>query len=388
MDRVRIVVASGCVADYPEGGGIFTWVVQYPLGLRALGHDVLLLESCTSAGDTVEDRRRVETFASRMARVGLEENWALVVFKDRARPRTLANANVYGRDAAGLEEFARSADLLWNMAGTLRQPLLGLFRRRAFVDGDPGIVQVSSLECDLGINDHEVLLTAGLNAGQEDCETPSLGREWHPFPQFVYLPMWLAQPDPGPGAAFSSVTQWTWEEIWHGQRVLSVSKRAAYVRYLDLPRRAGRRFELAVNLHPDDDTGDRESLIEHRWELVHPHDVAGTPEQYRDFIARSRAELCCPKPIYRELKTGWISDRSACYLASGRPVVAEDTGYVRHVPAGDGGLIPFSRMDELLAAVAEVDGNYARHSRAARELAYEFLDSGRCLRGMLEACGA
>src|SRR5262249_12244454 len=152
----------------------------------------------------------------------------------------------------------------------------------------------------------------------------------------------------------------------------------------ELPRRVGRPFRLAANIHPEDQTGDRELLNSRGWGLVHPHEVAGSPASYRDFIRKSRAELSCAKPIYSELKTGWFSDRSACYLASGRPVLAEDTGFGDHFPTGSG-LVVFQNLEEAVAGVADIDANYARHSRAAREFAEEYLDSRRCLETMLAA---
>jgi hypothetical protein len=214
---------------------------------------------------------------------------------------------------------------------------------------------------------------------------PTLGVGWTGFLQFVYLPMWRAAPDPGPRAPFTSVTQWNWGELWLGDRVLSVAKRDAYLRYVELPRVSGRPFELAANIHPDDATGDRELLASHGWRLTDPHVVAASPARYRDYIARSRAEISCPKPIYRELGTGWFSDRSACYLASGRPVLAEETGFSEALPTG-GGLVAFRDLDEARAGVAAIDADYERHSRAARELAEAYLDSRRVLESMLAAC--
>ena len=169
----------------------------------------------------------------------------------------------------------------------------------------------------------------------------------------------------------ASITQWTWDEIWYGKRVLSTSKRDAFLRYLEMPRRTGRTFELAANIHPKDTTGDRERLLNRGWKLVHPHRVARSPAIYQAYIHRSRAEFSCPKPIYRELKTGWFSDRSAAYLASGRPVLAENTGFEDHLPTGSG-LISFHDFDEAQAGVAEIDRQLsaarARRPRTGRRI--------------------
>jgi hypothetical protein len=203
----------------------------------------------------------------------------------------------------------------------------------------------------------------------------------------VHLPLWAVTPDPGPRAPFTSVTHWTWDAVALEGRILSVSKRDAYLRHLALPRRARRPFELAANMHPDDPSGDRERLTEHGWRLVHPYDVVASPDAYRAYIAASRAEICCPKPIFTALRTGWVSDRSVCYLASGRPVVAEDTGFSDFLPTG-AGLVAFTTPDEAAEAVAAVDADYPRHHRAARDLAEAHFDARRCLEAMLSASAA
>jgi hypothetical protein len=162
-----------------------------------------------------------------------------------------------------------------------------------------------------------MFLATGTKLSDADHDVPLLDLNWRRFVQFVYLPMWAAAPDPGVEAPFTSVTQWTWEELWQRDRVLSVGKRAAYLAYLDLPRVVGRRFELAMNLPPRDRTDDRELLRGAGWRLVHPHRVARIVSGYQRYLRRSRAEFGCPRPIHRELRTGWFSDRSACSLASG-----------------------------------------------------------------------
>ncbi|MDQ3817158.1 MAG: hypothetical protein M3362_05645 [Acidobacteriota bacterium] len=285
-----------------------------------------------------------------------------------------------------IAEVARDADLLWNFCCGVRQPFLSFFKRRVLIDLDPGLLQVCALKWEMGIQDHEVFLTVGSNLQHEDCTVPTLGVKWQSFIPFVYLPMWEVAPDPGEQAPFSSVTEWTWHTISLQEHLLSCSKRDAYLRYIELPKRAGHTFELAANLHPEDKTDDRELLRIHGWKLVQPHKVACSPSSYRDYIRRSRAEIACAKPVYSELKTGWFSDRSSCYLASGRPVLAEDTGFSAHLPTGLG-LLAFRNIEEALAGADEIVSNYALHMRAARELAVETLDSRRQLESMLCACG-
>ena len=386
MPRLRIVLANNSLAGYPQGGGHWSCFLQYLFGLNALGHDVFWLEVLTSTGNPTRDQRLIDIFFGRFNRYGFRDRCALLLYDQHVTEPTLELAHAFGMSKQRIREVAQETDLLWNFACSLRQPLLFLFRRRVLIDGDPGHLQVSALTWDMGLRDHHVFLSAGTKLHEPDCKVPTLGVTWHGFVQFVYLPMWDVAPDPAPDAPFSSVTQWSWEELKLDGHPLSVSKRDAYLRYIDLPERARRPFELAANIRSDDETGDRELILKTGWKLVNPHRVARTPSIYQNYIKHSRAEFCCPKPIHRELKTGWFSDRSVCYLASGRPVLAEDTGFSEHLPTGRG-LLSFNSLEEAVAGVAEIDQNYLQHMRAARELAQEHLSSEKWLPMLLAACG-
>lgn len=381
---MRIVLANSSLVGYPEAGGLWTLFLPYLLGLRALNHEPLWMEIYRKTDDAARDRQLIEIFFSRMREWGLESDCVILAVETK-QPVTIETSEVHSRGKFVLKEFLQSADLLWNFASALKQPMLSLFKRRVLLDIDPGHWQVSALQFDLGQNDHEVFLTVGSKIQDPDCDVPRLGLQWHPFPPIIHLPMWPELPDPGPLAPITSVTQWNWGEIWWNERVLSISKRAAYLNYLQLPRRTTRPFELAANIHPLDHTGDRELLRENNWTLVHPHDQCGSPAAYMSYIGTSRAELCCAKPIFRELKTGWLSDRSACYLASGRPVLAEETGFSDHYPTGDG-LLRFRNLDEAAEAVRQIDDNYLHHSRAAREFAETYLNATVVLPKMIELC--
>jgi hypothetical protein len=386
MSKLRIVLANNTLASYPQGGGHWSCFLQYLFGLNALGHDLFWLEVLTSTGNPTRDQRLIDIFFGRFNRYGFRDRCALLLYDKQVMEPTFQLARTYGTSKEKIKEIAQDADLLWNFACSLRQPLLSLFRRRVLIDGDPGHLQVSALAWDMSIQDHHLFLSSGMKLHDGDCEVPTLGVKWHPFLQFVYLPMWNAASDPGSDAPFSSVTQWTWEYLEFKGRILSVSKRDAYLRYVDLPRRAQRPFELAANIDPEDSTGDLESLRQMGWKLVNPHRVARSPLIYQHYIRRSRAEFCCPKPIHGVLRTGWFSDRSACYLACGRPVLAEDTGFSEQLPTGRG-LLCFSNIEQAVAGVAEIDANYPQHMRAARELAEGYLSSTKWLPIMLAACG-
>jgi hypothetical protein len=383
---LRIVLGDATLARYPEGGGHWCWFLQYALGLRALGHDVTVLELLRTSGQRELDLEVIRGFFARMGLCGLADSSVLLLFDEHLDLQPIERSEPFGRSALAVKSEIADADLLLNFCCGVRQPLLSQFKRRALLDFDPGHLQVSALEWEMGIGGHDVCLTAGARIGSPRCEVPLIGREWRFFEASLYLPMWQTAPDPGPDAAFSSITQWTWEDLpWRGGLV-SVSKRAAYMSHAELPRMVPRPFELAANIGDEDPAADRAYLLSRGWRLVEPHQVAASVAQYQEYIRRSRAEFICPKPIHAAFQTGWFSERSMSYLAIGRPVLAQETGFSDRLPVG-AGLLSFRDLAEAAAGVLEIDGNYARHSRAARELAEAQFDSRKRIPEMLAACG-
>ena len=354
------------------------------MALKALGHDLLWLELLASTGSRATDLRMVREFFARLREYELDQNCAVVLLPGNLDRQDLGEAEIFGRSRESLHEIIRDADVLLNFCCFVRQPLLSMFRRRALLDFDPGHLQVSALSWDLNIADHDVWMTIGTRINAPDSRIPKLGLEWKTFDGFVYTPMWRAAPDAGAAAPFTSITQWTWETLPLGGKFVSVSKRQAYLNYAELPRLARRPIELAANIGEADPAGDRAFLIERGWRLADPHQVADSPRKYQEYIGASRGEFMCPKPIHIELKTGWFSERSLSYLASGRPVVAEDTGFTEGLPSG-AGLIAFRDIREAADAIARIDGDYERHRRAAREIVEERFDWRKCADAMLSA---
>jgi hypothetical protein len=378
-----MLIALGCraIASYPEGAPLAVGFIQYPLGLRALGHQIVWIELIKAAQVRAEPQL-VAGFFALMAKYGLAEDCALIAVED-LDSQVLEGAEVYGMSAARLADLVRQSDVLLNFATSIRQPLLSQFKRTALIDGDPGHLQVCALEFNFDIQHHHVLLSVGNKIAEADCEVPRFGRQWKPYRPYVYLPMWPLTPDPGPAAPFTSITQWSWEELVMDGRRLSLSKRASYIRNVALPQLTQRPFELAANIGANDIADDRKLFERNGWRVVEPLTVAGTPEAYQRYLQTSRAEILCCKPIFRDLHTGWVSDRSVGYLASGRPVLAEENGFSEHLPT-ERGFLSFNSVEEAAARVAEIDSNYAVHSRAARELAESYFGT-RCLEEILQA---
>ena len=234
----------------------------------------------------------------------------------------------------------------------------------------------------MGFDRHTHFVTVGSRVGEADCPVPTLGREWIPTLPPVAFEHWPAATAAPSRDAWTSVGHWrSYGSIEH-QRV-HYGQRAHSLRGLiDLPRRSAARFELALGIHPDE-ADDLAALAANGWHLLDPGAVAGSPADYARFVRESRGELGVAKSGYVATRSGWFSDRSACYLASGRPVVAQDTGFDALLPVGSG-LLAYADAAGAAAAIEAVESDRGAHERAARELAVEHLDSRRVLARLLE----
>jgi hypothetical protein len=368
------ILVSGMLAGTPGQGGATWALLQYVLGLTRLGHDVYLVEPVATA----PDRRVAGYFRRVVAQFGLEGRAALLVSGGQ---RTLGLA--YAR----LREVAARADVLVNVSGMLAdEALLAPIPRRLYLDLDPAFVQLwHSQGIDMRFGGHSHFVTVGRAIGRPECPVPTCGVEWITTPQPVVLERWPPARRIVRGA-FTTVANWRGygsiehDGVFYGQKAHSLRSLIA------LPTRSAERFVLALNIHPDE-RRDLEALAANGWQLLDPARVAGTPEAYRRFVGGSRAELGIAKSGYVAARCGWFSDRSVCYLASGRPVVAQDTGFGRFLPTGQG-LFAFATVDDVLAAAEELRRDYDRHARAARALAETCFDSDKVLGRLLQEVGA
>ena len=282
-----------------------------------------------------------------------------------------------------LRERCRRADLLINISGLLtEQELIENIPVRAYLDLDPAFNQLWHEDgIDMRFDGHNRFVTVGQALGAPDCPVPTVGREWITTLPPVVLDRWPRAGGPGDGS-FTSIGNWRGygsierDGVHYGQRVHSMRP------FMELPRHTDARFRLALAIHPDEKK-DLDALDANGWELVDPLEAAGTPERYARFVKRSTAEFGVAKSGYVVSRSGWFSDRSACYLASGRPVLAQETGFSRFLPTGEG-LVAFETIEDAVAGVASIRGDYARHASAARELAEELLDSDRVLGRLLD----
>lgn len=385
MSTRGTVVVAGSVAQRPGNGG-HVWVfLQYLLGFRRLGFDVLFLDRLEPAmcidGDGRPSPPEASANMSFLARVfdafGLGDRYA--VFWD-------AGAQALGlpRERV-LEEVGRSA-LVLNVNGFFDdEDVLSRSALRVFLDIDPGFMHMWRA---LGLHDaftgHDAYVTIGESVGSAECRIPTGGIDWITTPQPVVLEHWPRAA--GSGRAFTSVGSWRgpfapieYEGETYGLRVHE------FRNFAELPRLVADPFEIALDIDEADER-DIELLRSGGWAVRDPREVAADPWRYRDYVQSSSAELMVAKNMYVRSRSGWFSDRSICYLASGRPVLAEDTGFSRHHPVGTG-LLQFSTLEEAAEGARRIAADYDSHARAARALAEERFDSDKVLGNLLAKLG-
>ena len=375
--RKRLVVLH-LAGRYPLGG-IGWQAVHYLLGLTRLGHDVYYVED--SGVHPYDPRIRsvaeegsysVSFLAEVMARFGLADRWAYV---------DGVTGTCHGLSRERLRDLYREADGLLNVCGAtelkdehLRCPV------RVYIETDPVFEQIRVAEGDhraievLGEHTHH--FTYGENLGQPDCPIPLEKFAWRTTRPPVIPDLWDARVDP---AAERFTTVATWKNIGKDVQFLGEtyywSKHMNFLRVADLPSRTRQPLELALEV---DDNATRDLLARKGWLITDAFEASRDITAYQRHIARSRGEFTVSKDLVARTRSGWFSDRSACYLAAGKPVVTQDTAFGKFVPTGEG-LFAFETVEEAAAALDEVNRDYPRHCRAARRIALEYFAADRVL---------
>jgi hypothetical protein len=358
---------------YTSGGHLWVYL-NWALGLRALGCQVVWLETVIPHAPVPEIQMRVAALKRRLEPYGLAECLALCSWAPEPLP---AGATEGCLDLRHVDE----ADLLLDLRSDMPPAVVGRFRRSALVDLDPGLLQTWMSQGRMSVARHDVYFSIGETVGQPLARFPDMGLKWHYTPPCVALDWWPVRRAPG-NAPLTTVSHWYANEYMvEAGKVYANDKRTGFLPFLDLPLRTGQPLELAISLAGDDN--ERRMLEERGWRVREAHGVASTPWEYQRYIQDSLGEFSCVKPGYVRLQTVWTSDRTPCYLASGKPAVVQHTGASRFLPDA-AGLFRFRDLDEAARCLETVAADYDRQCSLARTLAQEFFDARKVVARVLE----
>ncbi len=377
-----IFLASGFAAKYREGGGNFSVPLQWALALQRLGRDFVWLEILPASDNPAHDRACIRAFRERLRQHGLADRYCLLYQQPATEAHDLAAMRPLGMSRRELEDRLAGPNTLLNLSYSIRPPFLLRFEKRLLCDIDPSEFAYWMSSMELGQSTHHEFWTIGLNQGAPDCRMPDNGLAWKTFYPLVDTVLNRACPRP-PRGAFTTVGQWYWknEMIIDGEW-RDLSKGAKFEPFLTLPKLVpAARMELAVYLGAGNDV-ERARLEALGWRLRDPHAVASSPAVYRRYLRGALAEFTAIKGVDVLWRTGWISDRAAAFLATGRPVITENAAAGRYLPA-ESGFMEIGTLEEARAAVERTLLDWPALSRQARACAEEIFEGTRTLRKML-----
>jgi hypothetical protein len=386
---VKTAIISGVIANKPHNGGA-TWTrLSWALGLRKLGFAVFFLEqidrrACVDSTGTpisFQESANLRYFNHVISTFGLTESAALIYER---------GDQIHGATWTDLLHLARSADLLVNISGHLDlEPIKSPIRRKVYIDLDPGFTQLWHASGDGAprLGGHDLYYTVGENIGTPGCSIPTGGIDWRPIRQPVVLEDWPVTPAMNP-ARFTTIASWrgAFGPIEHEGQKLG-AKVHEFRKFAELPKRvqAPATFEIALDIHRAD-AKDLDPLRASGWRIVDPRAVAGDPQAFRQYVQTSGAEFSVAQGMYVHTRSGWFSDRTVRYLASGKPALVQDTGFAANYSVGQG-LLAFDTLDSAARSVQTSLDDYDRQAQAARTQAARYFDSDKVLGRLVEEAG-
>jgi hypothetical protein len=364
-------IVSGALANKPGNGGSAWTRLSLVRGLGRLGFDTFFVEQLGQA-----NAEGLAYFDFVVTEFGLADRASLLV-----------GDGTFGMTLDELRAASEDAALLLNIGGHLNVDALKRPARvKVFLDDDPGFTQFWAAQGDATrLEGHDVYFTFGQNIGEPLCPIPTAGIEWRKTVPPVVLADWPVAGD-SERDILTTVGSWRgpYGPIERGGRRYGL-KVHEFRKVIGLPERAPQTFELALDIHPDE-TADLDLLERHGWRLVDPRQVAADPDSFRRYVQRSGGEFSAAQGVYVDTESGWISDRTIRYLASGKPALVQETGFSRHIPSGEG-LLSYRTLEEAVAGAEAIAADYDRHARAARRLAREHFDSDKVLTRLLADAG-
>ena len=380
-----IIILGSYMVRYPLGGNL-SWALQYIAGFKALGHDVYVVEKYVHEDCCFDPLKKhmgndcsygVGVVADLLKKHGLEDKWCFVEYGDI----------YHGLSKQKIENVFRSADLyIENGAHGVWETESAWAAHRVYIDVDPAFTQVNfhrKLNQQVVLPGYDHYFTNGMNIGREGNIIPTCGITWKYIFNPVHLPLFDRMPAPE-GAPYSTIMNWvSYNETVNYKGVTYGHKSMEFDKFLTLPRNVDVPMEIAVSglLSPK-----REELLKNNWRIISSQEVTFTVDTFRKYLSSCRGEFSVVKNMYQATDSGWFSDKSAAFMASGRPVILQETGFSDHLPVGEG-LFAVENIEEAAEAIETVEGNYAFHSDKAYELAAEYLDTGKVLSKFLKDAG-
>jgi hypothetical protein len=385
--RKAKIIVFGILFWFPLAGVTYQFL-HFLIGLRRLGYDPYYVED---SGRWIYDPRlndlspdatgNLEAVVPILEAHGFGDRWA---FRGN-----YPGGRCYGLTEQRILELYRDADAFLNVTGAqeMREEHMSC-QRRIYLETDPVAAQIKvaqgNKETIAALEAHDTHFSYGGNFYQPDCLVPLQKFQWRPTVQPVVLDLWNNTTAPPADSAYNTIATWhnKGKDIVYNGETYYWSKSLEFRKFLDLPRRRSVPFELAVGV--DDSTG--RMLNENGWRIGDPISLSSDLKRYRDFILRSRGEFTVAKDQNIRLRSGWFSDRSACYLAASRPVINQYTAFGSYLPTGKG-LFAFKTMEDILAAVDEIESDYEGNCRAAREIAEEHFAAEKVLGRLMDQAG-
>jgi hypothetical protein len=389
MSRKRIVV-MGFMASIPIAGVVWQHI-HYIVGLLRLGHDVYYIEDSkrlpyqpVTFDTSIDYSYAANTLDTLARRFGFHEKWGFCA-------RFIEGFPTAGLSFERMRELIRTADAVFNVCGTqeIHEDFFDC-QNLIYLESDPGVEQIKIDNGDPDpvayLGQHRALFTFGESIGTDVFPVPLHGYRWMPTRQPVVTDFWKTDAPPPDGAVFTSIANWNTSNrkdiVWRGEKYLW-SKTLEFLKFIDAPRYAGETLELAT-LIKEQET--RDLLASHGWRIGDSFSISVDFDAYIAYVRGSYGEFTVAKDQYVRLHTGWFSDRSACYLAAGRPVITQETGFTSHY-GGTRGLFSFTTLEEIAEHTRAIRADYALHSKAAAEIAVEYFEATTVLASVLERAG-
>jgi len=375
-----ICIASKCLAYNATLGGHIWVYLNWALGCQLAGYDVVFLEALGANGITETTREAISRLHGVLKDTGLNADISLIRW-DADQSKYIPECELIDDKTIHLQEAVDNSDLLLDFLYDLPADIICRFHRSALIDIDPGLLQMWINEGQLNVASHDFWFTIGESIGKPGSLIPDCGQRWgHTHPP-VALESWPIVATKTNGF-YTTVTNWWGDWVRLGNDVFNNEKRTSFIECIDLPSHANANLELAIFSGPGMDA-DIDEFTSKGWKIRKSEDVSDTPQAYRSYIQNSRGEFSCAKPSCIRFQNAWISDRTLCYLASGKPAIVQHTGESQFLPNGKG-LFRFRTPSDAIEAFQTIEADYETHARHARALVEEYFEAEQVVSRVLE----